>query len=200
MSHFFTVILVPPDKEDIRAAVTEMLTPFDENTQVEPYKKRLTQESIDRMLAFYAEHPEHRDGLTLDNVVGLLRKYHEAEAGQDENGYYYVSTYNPKSQWDWWRIGGRYDGRVAAVEHDSENGFNFDKAHESLDLNVRPVRDLPEDFTCWAILTPDGQWHQKAKMGWFGMAANEDEGWLPRMRRIFAENNECVAVGCDLHI
>lgn len=201
MSHYFTVVLVPDVLgQDIPAAVATALEPFNENTTVEPYKVRPSQEDISNMISFYTEHPEHRDGLPLDNVAGLLRNYHEAEAGQDENGYYYLSTYNPKSQWDFWRIGGRYDGRISAVEHDSENGFNFDKKHETLDLNARPASELPESFTCFAILTPDGQWHEKGKMGWFGIVANEDEKWLEQMRRIFVQHNDCVAVGCDLHI
>jgi len=27
----------------------------------------------------------------------------------------------------------------------------------------------------FAVVTPDGQWHEKGRMGWFGLVANEKE-------------------------
>jgi len=40
MSHFYTVVLVPKDTDDIEAKVEELLAPYNENIEVEEYDKK----------------------------------------------------------------------------------------------------------------------------------------------------------------
>ncbi len=113
----------------------------------------------------------------------------------------YETTYNPKSKWDWYRIGGRWDGEITGIERESaDGGFNFADNHEQLQYNSAPVSELKENFTCFAVLTPNGEWHEKGHMGWFGMVIEEKDNWYDQMRMILAANNDALAVGCDLHI
>ena len=75
MSHF-AVLIIGDDMEG-------QLAPYDENTEVEPYKKPC-----------YCVH----DG----------KRCYDCEEC-DVNGLY-TTTYNPKSKWDWYLIGGRFRG------------------------------------------------------------------------------------------
>ena len=56
-----------------------------------------------------------------------------------------TSTYNPKSKWDWWRIGGRWDGWITQKESGGD-GFNFDEKHEGLKKNSLPASKYLEDI------------------------------------------------------
>jgi hypothetical protein len=54
----------------------------------------------------------------------------------------------------------------------------------------------------FAIVTPDGQWHERGKMGWFGQVSQKrsQEAWEAEITEIFQRYPDHLAVGCDLHI
>lgn len=99
-----------------------------------------------------------------------------------------LSTYNPKSKWDWWQAGGRY----ADMESD---GFDSNTC-------TCLVSSIPPDFTPFAILTPNGEWHERGKMGWWATVADEKphEEWAREVRAILGNHKDAIAVACDLHI
>ena len=68
--------------------------------------------------------------------------------------------------------------------------------------DVRPVSGLADNLVPFAIVTPDGEWHEKGKMGWWGMVANRkaEEDWAKETRSVLAANQDAIAVACDLHI
>lgn len=41
MSHFFAVVLVPADTVDIEEKVSELLAPYNEELEIEPYEKNV---------------------------------------------------------------------------------------------------------------------------------------------------------------
>lgn len=86
------------------------------------------------------------------------------------------------AKWDWYEIGGRWDGEIKN--------------------NVCPISELPKDFTCFAIVTPDGEWHENGKMGWWAIVINpKDEiGWELEQAALFETYKDYIAVACDLHI
>lgn len=115
MSHFTCLVT----GDDVEGA----LAPFDENLQVEPYKDRMEgTEELDRAVAFYTKHPEHRGALTeadlesagkgeIAGQLAVLRAYNDGEdVGYDDEGFFQMSTRNPNSKWDWWVVGGRWSG------------------------------------------------------------------------------------------
>lgn len=184
MSHFFTVVLVNSGS-DIETEVERLLAPYSENLEVEPYKRGcFCQEEWGRK--YFAEN-----GRTCEECGGT---------GVE------TVTYNPQSKWDWFRIGGRWDGVVCRLEEidDKMGGFNFGDEFRTVERNAQAVSELAEDFTCRAVVTPDGEWHEQSTMGWFGLSSDDsDENrnrWLGQMRMLLAANRECIAVGCDLHI
>lgn len=121
-----------------------------------------------------------------------------------------VSTYNPESKWDWYRVGGRWDGAIKGRERPSkDNGFNFGKEHEEIRHNLRLVSEMPLGDTeammeiCpFAFLSPDGEWHERGKMGWFGMVAEEKDrdDWQKQVEAFLRKHVDCVAICVDCHI
>lgn len=133
MSHS-TVLVVIRDAEnadDAEARLEELMAPFDENESVAPYPTEVSIEEVGHAVSFYREHPEYCDGeqgpaKPFDEFVteGNLEAWHEwnrqavghhlgnGEGVYDaeKDTYSYMSTYNPKSKWDWYQLGGRWHG------------------------------------------------------------------------------------------
>ena len=137
----------------------------------------------------------------------LLYNQPSPECDACEGSGILISTENDDAKWDWWRIGGRWDGSMIDQPASSEHGFNLGEQHQQLKYNCLPVAQLVErgeaTYYPFALVTPDGVWHEKATMGWFGMTSNESEesGWQERVRTLYARYAEgYVAVSCDLHI
>lgn len=52
--------------------------------------------------------------------------------------------------------------------------FLYNLKHEELSMTEDEwVRSRGISFQTYAFITPDGVWHEKGEMGWFGMASNE---------------------------
>ena len=98
-----------------------------------------------------------------------------------------TSEANPEGYWDWWVIGGRWDGMLPGKR------------------NMVPTPDVLKHWDdsdgTYSMVTPDGQWHARGKMGWFGMSNDNDSlaEWRARQRQIMADYPETFAVVCDLH-
>lgn len=116
----------------------------------------------------------------------------------------HVSTSNEKAKWDWWRIGGRWDGFMLALPgiDDGKGGFNFGDEFESLKRNSCPVPEIKMKTTPFAVLTPDGEWHERGDMGWWGNVSDEKDKdvWWREYRELLATWKECTAVSVDVHI
>jgi len=115
----------------------------------------------------------------------------------------YESTYNPKSKWDWWVVGGRWDGSIQGDQRSSENGFNFGEQHHQYQNNICTTESLVEKlYVPFAIITPDGEWHERGEMCWFAVVANEKDGvcWEDTVFQIYNAYPNHFAVACDLHI
>lgn len=54
--------------------------------------------------------PENPSPQLVQNILDKMDDWHGNKGGVDEKGIYYLSTYNPKSRWDWYSVGGRWNG------------------------------------------------------------------------------------------
>lgn len=107
MSHF-TVVVIGND-------VDGQLEPYDENTSVEPYWRHEAG-SPDEWYIFNQLREKNAVPADADmrtTLAAAIRDgwaesedYRVSEVGELE----YRSTYNPLSKWDWWVIGGRWEG------------------------------------------------------------------------------------------
>lgn len=177
---------------------------------------------------FGAEEPDIND----KHKYGWMRLNAEGEVVE------LIGRSNPNKKWDWWQVGGRWQGLLLIkAENSGEEGTTgffgqkreavnpapegykwvdsakigdiewklmgeiekqeranlWDKVH-SKEKDMDPAMKnflygiTPEDtketyvervseFCTFAVITPDGNWHEKGEMGWFGFhsATQEEE-------------------------
>jgi hypothetical protein len=114
MSHFSVLVI----GEDIEG----QLAPYDENMKVERYKERVDTEDFARFVSYYGSEAKGIAAATAAGVhpvtdasargawAALSEGWSGRKRGWDEEGPFTWSTYNPKSKWDWYTIGGRWRG------------------------------------------------------------------------------------------
>lgn len=247
MSHF-SVGVICKSLEDI----TELLAPYDENLEVESYIGRTRAQMIEdgrKTKEYYqtSSGDDYEDYMkpylsaTTDEEFYNLEKYEDAKYDNEGNE---LSTYNPKSKWDWYSIGGRWSGELRLKEED-EDRYSYCDGAKIKDIDFSPdkekydecykwwkekvegsdeewdefykksyfterYRDAEEyatrsaSFTTFALVTPDGEWHEQGKMGWFGFSSDspdEARAWDEQYMS-FIENAdpEYYFVMVDCHI
>lgn len=159
--------------------------------------------------------------------ASAIEWYSPQDIGADGEVY---STRNPKSQWDWYSIGGRWahywklaagasitddsvvpDLTYAAWTHRtrmSEADSAYVREREARAVTHADVaRKFAIDFTdldpTYAFVTSSGDWHEKGRMGWFGMSFDEvpQEDWNTQYAALVAdeaENAWFVLVDCHI--
>ena len=154
MSHFTVMVINTQGHDD----VANQLAPFDEGIEVFPYEDGLVpQDSKDHFINHYtsAESPIYgqRDGdgnyLTQDLSHNASLSFEDlyAKFGNDWNGgtwrkdangdWVEMSTYNPKSKWDWYQIGGRWSGmlRIKPGGKGIQGERSWTNQNQKLDFN-----------------------------------------------------------------
>jgi len=161
MSHFSVLII----GDDIEAK----LAPYDENLEVPPYifqtraelekeRKEIIEEAKNPPQDSYMDYSKYTDKMGL---AEFAMAYHDAEIDTEGN---LLSIYKPDSKWDWYAIGGRWEGMLTTKE-----GACTDQARlNMLDLNS-------EEFFTFAVITEDGLWHEKGEMYFFGNSSETEE-------------------------
>lgn len=100
-----------------------------------------------------------------------------------------MTTYNPDSKWDWYGIGGRW-----------HNFLNLGDNIADIPAIIKAFEEQNQGV--YAIVTPDGVWHEKGEMGWWGISRNENEDWDKDMLDILKDYNsdEYIGIVVDCHI
>jgi hypothetical protein len=113
------------------------------------------------------------------------------------------TTYNPDSKWDWYVVGGRWDGALAGLDEidDGQGGFNFGDEFHTLERNMVKMSEA-SDGPPYAYITPDGEWHGQGEMGWFGVSrdALPFEDWINIWKQTREDYADHWAVAIDCHI
>lgn len=107
----------------------------------------------------------------------------ECEAQFDADGNETAAYVPGRFWWDWYRIGGRQDGKVRSVRYETAPGCtcnverdgnafsivsrkpgdsdcHYSDRHEQLERNVAPVPDLRE-LQCFTLVTPEGEFRHR---------------------------------------
>lgn len=165
MSHY-TVCVVTKDGDYEKA-----LEPFDENLEVEPYiektKEQIIQEvknqkaSWNKEDSYYKEYFGNVDWSDDNSIFEAYKKandYHEFDALGNE-----LCTYNPKSKWDWYSLGGRWEGTLklkdgVKPERESERSWLVMKESKEGYTDFAKAKDI--DFT------PDAEAKKRAERFW----------------------------------
>ena len=239
MSHYAVLVIHKEDQD-----IEELLAPYSEHLEVEPYFKYTVDEAIDYIKEHYVPYNDYLKEYTDRQLIdwfaenkGLLIK---------QGGLY--STYNPNSKWDWYSIGGRFDGDLDLTDEGIEEAINYpnnpqwfkNMSREEQIEHVKWVNTAPLKYIKWftplseedkaelkrwweinidgdelkdgeekdeyffwnlewfkrrykdvdtylrvkemvtffAVLTPDGEWHEPGRMGYFACALCEPEDEL----------------------
>lgn len=94
---------------------------------------------------------------------------------------------NPNRRWDWYKIGGRWQGLLKVREDADEDTLAEGSPgvmgcrHKNEGVDSALVKDITnlEDIGTFAVLTEDGKWLEKGKMGWFGCRGESDSNKFP---------------------
>jgi len=159
MSHY-AVLVIHEENQNI----DELLAPYNENLKVEPYLKYKYDEAIKKAKEEYGyKHRSNKELLKIfANDCRLI----------DINGDLY-STYNPNSKWDWYQIGGRFDGDLDLTDEGIEEAINYpnnpqwfkDMPREEQVEHVKWVNTAPLKYIKW--FTPlSGENKAKLKRWW----------------------------------
>lgn len=201
MSHFVTMVIGDdPEKQ---------LEPFNENIEVDEYaSQKVSEEDKKRML-------DHYGCTDFEECYKLHGEdWNDNDWRKNEDGEWWeYSTYNPKSKWDWYVLGGRWSGRILKLKEGAESGIEGEKSFFSdthgidaalkKDIDFEAMYKEDEEWAPYAILK-DGEWISRGEMGYFGISFNETmtKGeWSAKVKELIESlpGNTLISM-YDLHI
>ncbi|HZV12779.1 MAG TPA: hypothetical protein VFA55_06145 [Candidatus Kapabacteria bacterium] len=217
MSHYTCYVITEHGTEE---EAEYLLAPFNEDAKALPYKRacdcvgRRAQTRVDTMVdakyplkglreKFHERYPnesEERLQILWEREIFPRRSYEKELLSRQKdrnkpdrncrecNGTgLRESTRNPRAKWDWYAFGGRWK-RVF-----KDNAIKAKTLVERLSEG----KDAPYSF-----ITPDGVWHAKGEMGWWGISHGdkEEREWLDECRAVFAQYPKHTVLLYDLHI
>ena len=193
------------------------LDAYDENLEVEEYIVHTKDEAIDIVKRNHAQAYESAlEYLRKPDVTESSKKYYESivdkglfisyedawkeiedwgyEIDENEN---LMSTYNPESKWDWYSVGGRWDGFLHYKG--TEPGF--------AETNEAYIHELDIDYLLehvpFCFIREDGEWREKGEMGWWGSVSNEkpEDSWKQQfVDYVKSLDENCLVTVVDFHI
>lgn len=211
MTHFVGAVLVPAGIEDERGYLDGILAPFDEELSVEPYvNQEYTDAEYERAVKGMTEilaawkqreregtlrsHEANNEPIDITGMSKLevLRTW-GGDWREDADGVLReYTTYNPDSQYDWWVVGGRWDGEFAPG-----NRLPVLDAIDELQSSDPAQWKFP-----YSLVTAEGEWISKGSMGWFGVAAPamSDTEWHAKILEELRKQPDGMLVFVDFHI
>jgi len=138
--HYCTFVIIGA-KGDPDALVAGALAPFDEMLAVPPYREYLQPFDIEWMASHYK-----LDQNDLKALAERMKDWTDRPGGVDERGLYFTTTAHPEGRWDWFEIGGRWNGFLKGA---SRNVISTSALRKSPKL---------KDLLPYYVLTLDGTW------------------------------------------
>lgn len=120
------------------------------------------------------------------------------ELDEDEN---LLSTYNPNAKWDWYCVGGRWNGFLVLKERAKDGSI--------IEVNEAYFSDIDWDYMKewnripFCFVNEDGEWYEKGEMGWFAITTNEvdKDTWRAAFEEyISTVKDDCLVTVVDFHI
>lgn len=145
MSHYAVLVIHREDQD-----IEELLAPYSEHLEVEPYLKYKHDEALKTLRDEYGYEEEEIDDALLESFV----KEYSSYSLKDGDVY---TTYNPNSKWDWYSIGGRFDGDLDLTDEGIEEAINYpnnpqwfkDMPREEQVEHVKWVNTAPLKYIKW---------------------------------------------------
>lgn len=147
--HSCVYVIIGPDTNDIETAIAKALAPFDEELTVPPYKLHLSETAI-RAMAEHYKLPE----TDFKQLAGRMQDWMCCPGGVDELGLFAIQTGNPIGKWDWYEIGGRWDGLITGRKRPTNDVLRNNCIRAA---TLQRARDFAKRLP-FAIVTPTGEW------------------------------------------
>lgn len=183
--HYCVFVMIGPDTH-IETAVAQALAPFDEDLTVKEYRIHFDVDEVQRMARHFKIPPSH-----LHELARKMPGWTGNPGGVDCRGLYRVVSHNPDGYWDWYEIGGRWDG---SIPNSTENTIRAESLYNGKHLK----RCLP-----YAILTPDGEWIEREHVYFSGIKfvvhQIKPKQWLKIVRDILTRWPDHQVVCVDIH-
>lgn len=208
MTHFIVLIIIPKFIFDlgpkvIKAYIEKQMEPFSEQLEVEPYIQ-YTKDQIQEQFEEFKKTNEHFFA-TYNTLEKFIKEYHAYFLDEYGNA---ISTYNPKSLYDWYVIGGRWDGRLTNNIQSSDRGFNWDDKHHTVENNSISVEELINKYTqnpddvYNIIIDNEGKLHKQRDYGWFALydETMTKEEWKKEYIQVLENSQNDFVVALDCHI
>ena len=146
MSHFAGHVFVPPHIQDneIDLYLEEVLEEFNENREVEPYlDETIHAEQLDEIKERATENLQTDPNWSEDESLIKYWHGHDNYKQVGPKSFEIYSTYNQRSKWDWWVIGGRWENffgptlgdiiKVEDIDWEAERDKISKEAHKQYD-------------------------------------------------------------------
>lgn len=120
------------------------------------------------------------------------------ELDEDDN---LLSTYNPNAKWDWYCVGGRWNGFLVLKERKEDGSI--------IEVNEAYFNEIDWDYMKewnripFCFVNEDGEWYEKGEMGWFAITTNEmeEDTWRATFEEyINTVEDDCLVTVVDFHI
>ncbi|MFS7238173.1 hypothetical protein [Carnobacterium divergens] len=267
MSHFTVAVI---SKKGTPEEVEKLLAPFDENKEVPHYiskeeiitiERNKIEEYKNETYKEYLDNPEkYSEGCGESHLNYVKNEFPKKLKWTDEELYQegiryeeetiqpdgsVFSSYNPKSEWDWYQIGGRWKGLLRKknglkVDSCKIDDLDLSKDKEMYDKAIRywevvvdhseikeeenkadfgsfynegyfvrtfgtkeQYAEIQSSLRTYALITPEGEWLSKGKMGWFGLSDESKES-VENYNELFVstieKNKDCFITIVDCHI
>ena len=179
--------MIDPDT-DIETGVKEALAPFDQELAVEPYREHLDHTGVRMMAKHYDIAPANLHALSKK-----MEDWNGQKGAVDREGLYSLSTHNPDGRWDWYEIGGRWNGHIPHARKNS--------------MRAGTLANAPYLKSClpYLILTPEGEWieHERyyVSSDWKDVQkeAMDEEEWLLLVQKTLLRWPKHRVVCVDIH-
>lgn len=169
--HYFVGVIIPKhiDKAD-KEYIADMMEPYSSEYKTELYKNYLEKWAVETLCENNKiENLDTNNPMAVAKIIMDIPEWYGEDkgAGIDEDGFYCWSTRNLNARWDWYSIGGRWNGLIKNKSRDDkDNGFNFGEEFNNVEENWSDFDDYVnlykegKDVKCFAYLTPDGMWNK----------------------------------------
>lgn len=232
MSHYTVGVIIPKEfkEEELRGAVEKALEPFDENLEVEEYVA-YTKEQLEDIYRDYLKrmeenekepmsHREYTENYTsagLDSEGNALSVYNpdskwdwyviggrwdecmETKSGKKVNYARIKDIAFKKEFTDRELVEAEVKYSQLITKGDFYTPEYFQRKYPTLEAYLDSY-----NFSTYALLTSNGEWHEPGTMGWFGMSSAKPEDESKFQSEYMQLINECdpedwlVVVDCHI--
>lgn len=145
MSHYTVAVIVPKEVEvnSIEKYINNVMEPFSEYLEVDAYIGCTVEEMKERYTSYCDRMKKQGKQDEIESFEEYSKDY--CGCGNDEEGNA-LSTYNPNSKWDWYKIGGRWNGIIETKDFKRVNYARIKDIVFTKELNDLELQKAKKEY------------------------------------------------------